>query len=89
MDFLKKQLLFNETLERRTIYCCLQNKPHNAKKLSIIYKKKSGKSVKQSKTVTYPLNNFQKSNIVDIKSIITEHPKVSLKLFKTIRQTEK
>ena len=29
------------------------------------------------------------SNIVDIKSVITEHPKTSHKLSKTIRQTEK
>ena len=27
-------------------------------------------------------------NIVDIKSVITEHPKASLKLSKTVRQVE-
>ena len=33
--------------------------------------------------------NFENPNIVDKKSVITEHPKTSHKLSKTIRQAEK
>ena len=47
------------------------------------------KSVKQSEIITYKPITFQNENIVDIKSIITEHPKNSHKLSKTIGQTEK
>ena len=32
--------------------------------------------------------NFWKPKIVDIKSVITEHPKISLKLSKTITQAQ-
>ena len=34
-------------------------------------------------------NTFKNLNIVDIKSIITEHPKTSHKVSKTISQAEK
>ena len=34
-------------------------------------------------------STFKNLNIVDIKSIITEHPKTSHKVPKTIRQAEK
>ena len=46
------------------------------------------KSVKQSEAITYQPKTFKNPNIVDIKSIITEYPKTSHKLSKTIRQTE-
>ena len=54
-------------------------------------RKKNTKSVKQSKIITYQPKTFENLNIVDIKSIITEHPKVSHKLSKTIKlkQAEK
>ena len=48
--------------------------------------KKNRKSVKQSEIITYQSKAF---NIVDIKSVITEHPETSQKLSKTIRQAEK
>ena len=38
-------------------------------------KKKNSKSVKQSEVITYQPKSFENSNIVDIKSIISEHPK--------------
>ena len=47
---------------------------------------KNKKSVKQSDIITYQRKTF---DTVDIKSIITEHPKSSHKLSKTIRQAEK
>ena len=61
--------------------------PRNAKEhyQSFIIKK-NRKSVKQSEIITYQPKFF---DIVGIKSIITEHPKTSYKLSKTIRQAEK
>ena len=53
--------------------------PHNAKEhYESFLKKKNRKSGKQSKP-------FENPNIVDIKLVLTEHPKISLKLSKTIR----
>ena len=49
-------------------------------------RKKNKKSVKQSKIITYQPKTF---DIVDIKSAVTEHPKTSHKLPKTIRKSEK
>ena len=49
-------------------------------------RKKNRKSVKQSEIITYQPEAF---DTLDIKSVITEHPKTSHKLSKTIRQTEK
>ena len=45
--------------------------------------------VKQLKIITQQTKNLGKPNIFDIKSVIIEHPKVSNKLFKTIRRAEK
>ena len=59
--------------------------PHNPKQhYQLFIRRKSRKSVKQSKIKT-----FENPNLVDIKSIITEHTKVSHKLSKTIRQAGK
>ena len=52
-------------------------------------RKKNTKSVKQSKIVTCQPKTFENRNIVDIKSVITEHPKNSHNLSKTISQAEK
>ena len=46
--------------------------------------KKNRKSVKQSEIITYQPKTLQNPNI-DIKSIITEHPKTSHKLSKTMK----
>ena len=51
--------------------------------------KKNTKSVKQSKIITYKPKTFENPNIVDIKSLVIEHPKTSHKLSKTKRQSEK
>ena len=51
--------------------------------------KKNKKSVKRSEITTYQPKTFENPNIVQIKSIITEQPKASRKLFKTIREAEK
>ena len=42
--------------------------------------------MKQSEIITYELNTF---DIVDIKLVITEHPKTSHKLSKTIGNDKK
>ena len=52
-------------------------------------RKKNTKSVKQSEAITYQPKAFENPNIVDINSVIIEHPKTSHKLYKTIRQAEK
>ena len=91
-----KELLFNETLEKKDLLL-FANKliekipdPRNAKKhYQSFVRKKNAKSVKQSQIITYQLKTFENSNIVDMKSVITEHPKTSHKLPKTIREAEK
>ena len=57
--------------------------PLNAKEhYQSLIRKKNTKSVEITET-------FENPNIVDIKSVITEHPETSHKLSKTIRQAEK
>ena len=50
---------------------------------------KNTKSVKQFNIITYQPKTSESTNILDIKSIITDHPKTSHKLSKTVRQAEK
>ena len=60
--------------------------PRNAKEYyESFLRKKNRKSVRQSEIITYNPKPF---DIVDTKSDITEHPKTSHKLSKTIRQAE-
>ena len=50
--------------------------------LSIIYKKEKHKISKTIRNNYLSTKNFENLNIVDIKSVITEHPKTSQKLSK-------
>ena len=50
---------------------------------------KNTKSVKQLKIITQQPKTCENPNIVDIKSVITEHPNTSHQLSKPIRQAEK
>ena len=50
---------------------------------------KNTKSVKQLKIITQQPKTCENPNIVDIKSVITEHPKTSHQLSKPIGQDEK
>ena len=64
--------------------------PRNAKEhYQSFIRKKNRKSVKQSEIIAYQLKTSENPNIVDIKSIITEHLRTSHKLSKAIRQAEK
>ena len=64
--------------------------PRNAKEhYKSFIRKKNRKLVKQSEIINYHPKTFENSNIVDIKSVIIEHPKSAHKLSKTIRQAEK
>ena len=74
-------LLANKLIEKTS-------DPRNAKEhyQSFIRKKKK-KSVKKSEIITDQTKTFENPNIVDI--IITEQPKTSHKLSKTIRQAKK
>ena len=57
--------------------------PRNAKEhYQSFLRKKNTKSVKQSKIITRQPNTSQNPNIVDIKSVIIQHPKTSHKLSK-------
>ena len=52
--------------------------------------KKNTKSVKQLEIITYePTQQFENTNIVNIKQVIIEHSKTSHNLSKTIRQAKK
>ena len=86
MKYLKKKdllLLANKLIEKIP-------DPHNAKEhYQSFIKKKNTISVKQSKIVTHQPKTFQNASIVDIISIITEHPNTSHKLSTAIRQAEK
>ena len=81
--FLKKQLLFNETLGIKKDLMLLGRKSIKKYLILVILKntyqsfirKKNRKSVKQSEIVTYQPNMFENSNLVDIKSVIAKHPK--------------
>ena len=55
----------------------------------LFIRKKNSKSVKQSEIITYEPKSFESPNIVDIKSVIAEHPKISHKLSKTKKQPGK
>ena len=64
--------------------------PHIVKgRYQSFIRKKNRKSVKQSKIITYQPKPFENSNIVDIKSVLTQHPKSSHKLSNNIRQAAK
>ena len=53
--------------------------PRNAKEhYQSFIRKKNTKSVKKSQIITYQLKTFDKANIVDIKSVITKHPKLHI-----------
>ena len=51
--------------------------------------KKNRKSLKQSEIITYQPKTFENPNILDIKSVITEHTEPSHKLFKTTKRAKK
>ena len=74
---------------KKKIYCCLQTiisneenneeipDPRNAKEhYQSFIRKKNTKSVKQLKIITYQPKTFANPNFADIKSVITEHPKL-------------
>ena len=64
--------------------------PRNTKEhYQLFIRKKNIKLLKQSKIISYQPNTFENQNIVDIKSVIIEHPKTSHKLSKTKKQAKK
>ena len=72
-------LLANKLIEKMPDSCSV--KGHQS-----FLRKNNRKSVKQSEIITYELNTF---DIVDIKLVITEHPKTSHKLSKNIDNDKK
>ena len=82
--FYRKQLLFNETLEKKRFIVAHKQligkipDPCNAKEhYQSFLRKKNRKLIKQSGIITYQPKTFENSNIADIKSVITEHPNTS------------
>ena len=70
----------------------IENIPHNRndkKHYQSFIKNKNPKSVKKSEIITYQPKTFDNSDIVYIKSVITEHLKTSHKLSETISHAEK
>ena len=88
----RKQLLFNEKLEKkRFIVACkklIEKVPNSnkAKEHESFLRKENRKSVKQSEIMTNKPNTFDN---VDKKSDIAKYPKTSHKLPKTISKGEK
>ena len=59
--------------------------PSNAKEYYNFYLKRKNKiTSKRSKIITYQLKATKNPNIIDLKSVIIEHPKPPHKLSKTI-----
>ena len=64
--------------------------PRNAKEhYQSFIRKKITKFVKRSEIVTYQPKTFENPNIVEIKSVIAEHPETSHKLSKTVGNGKK
>ena len=94
LDFLKKRVIIerNAWKKKEKDSLLLANKlienildPRNAKEhCQLFLVKKNRNSVKQLEIITYQPRTFQNPEIVDIKLVITEHPKTSHKLSKTI-----
>ena len=80
----KDLLLLEKKLKEK-----IPNLRHAKEHYESFMRRKTKKLVKQSKIITYQPKSFKSPNIVDIKSFISEHPKTSHKLSKTIRQAEK
>ena len=70
----------NKLIEKTPNHC-------NAKeRYQSFIKIKQHKITKTIKIITYQLKTFENPNIVDMKSIITKHPKTLHKLSNTVRQ---
>ena len=67
----------------------LTEKIPNLQHYESFLRKKNRKSIKQPEAITYQPKTFENPNITDIKSVITEHPKTSHKLSKTIKKGKK
>ena len=96
LDLLKNEVIiqWNVWKKKFVVACNHFNEekipdPRSAKEhYQSFIEKKNTKLVKQSKIITYKPKTLENPNIVDIKSVIIEHPKTSHKLSKTKRETE-
>ena len=95
MDFLKKVVIIQWNASKKLLLLTKElieevSDPSNAKEYyESFLRKKNKKSVKKSEIITYQPKASVNSNIDDIKSVITEHPKLSHKLPKTIKRVKK
>ena len=94
LDILKKTVIVHWRLEKKYLLFAkkLIEKVPDLRNVKQHYesflRKKNRKSIKQSEITTYRPKIFQIPNIVNIKSVITEHPKTVHKLSKNIRKVE-
>ena len=93
LDLLKKTVIIQSEIKKKypqLFSIKLTEKipdPCNAKEhYQSFIRKKNTKLLKQLKIVIQQPKTFENLNIVDINSVITEHPKTSHKLSRTIRQ---
>ena len=91
LDFLREQLLFNETFEKKKGFVVAWNQSNrknldlrSAKKHYESFIRKKNKIIKTMKNNYSVTKTFENQNIVDIKSLIIKHPKTSHKLSKTV-----
>ena len=96
LDFLKETVIVRQNTRKKKLLLFVKKllddlpDPCNAKQhYESFLRKKNRKIVKQSEIITYQPKTFKNPNIVDIKSVITEHPKTADKLSKIIRKGEK
>ena len=89
MEFLRKTIIkWNARKKKDLLFLASKlieqmPDPHNGiQHYQSFIRKKITKSVKQSEIITSQPNTFENTNIVDMKSVITEHPKTSHKLSK-------
>ena len=84
VDFSKENSYYSIKHQEKRSTTALTQKildPRNDKKhYQSFMRKKNTKSVKLSKIFTFQPNTFENTNIVDIKSVDKEHPKISHKL---------
>ena len=79
----KENSYYSMNYQKRKDFLLLANKliekipdPGNAKKpYQSFLRKKNRKSVKRSEIIIHQPKTFENPNIIDIKSVITEHPK--------------
>ena len=95
LDFLRKTAIIQWSIRKKKFFFAtksiekIPDRRNDKEHYQSFIRMKNTKSVKQLKIITQQPKTCENPNIVDIKSVITEHPKTSHQLSKPIRQAEK